>query len=58
MVSSGKATMCTVTEVDWNMTESDHGAFKIWLDNTQAKIINMFYSATTATTTVYRSQNK
>jgi hypothetical protein len=31
-VSSGKATMCTKTLVDRNLTDSDHAGVRIWLD--------------------------
>jgi hypothetical protein len=30
--SSGKATMCTNTMVDWNLIDSDHARVRIWLD--------------------------
>ena len=32
LVSSGKAAMCTGTEMDWNLIDSDHAGVKIWLD--------------------------
>ena len=31
LVSSGKAAMCTETEIDWNLIDSDHSGVKIWL---------------------------
>ena len=32
LVSSGKASLCTGAEVDWNMIDSDHAGVKLWLD--------------------------
>ena len=31
LVSSGKAAICTETEIDWNLKDSDHAGVKIWL---------------------------
>ena len=32
LVSSGKAALCTGTETDWNLVDSDHAGVKLWLD--------------------------
>ena len=32
MVSSGEAALGTETEVYWNMTDSDHAAFRLWIE--------------------------
>ena len=38
LVSSGKAAMCTGTETDWNLIDSDHAGVRIWLD---VRMLNM-----------------
>ena len=39
LVSSGKAALCTGTETDWNLVDSDHAGVKLWLDrNAQVQV--------------------